>query len=193
MNQAALRLDRLESLLDVVGQDAPAPGKELIPVAGAGLRLLFSRDGADLRKRRLLMTLIRDDRLHTDDVRALVGLLGRTFGPGRLAGGPAAAPQPPGGSVIQQPKTLMELKITTVSGQISSSCSRRRCLRIFASPSGISSSLPVTPSDEDHQDEGQQGDHVGDHIHLIQKGEIGKIGEFVAVGLLQEHQGSTAR
>ena len=81
-----LRLDRLESLLDVVGQDAPAPGKELIPVAGAGLRLLFSRDGADLRKR-LLMTLIRDDRLHTDDVRALVGLLGRTFGPRRLAGG----------------------------------------------------------------------------------------------------------
>ena len=81
-----LRLDRLESLLDVVGQDAPAPGKELIPVAGAGLRLLLSRDGADLR-RRLLMTLIRDDRLHTDDVRALVALLGRTFGPGRLAGG----------------------------------------------------------------------------------------------------------
>ena len=81
-----LRLDRLESLLDVVGQDAPAPGKELIPVAGAGLRLLLSRDGADLRKR-LLMMLIRDDRLHTDDVRALVSLLGRTFGPGRLAGG----------------------------------------------------------------------------------------------------------
>ena len=79
------RADR-EVCLAVVGQDAPAPGKELIPVAGAGLRLLFSRDGADLR-RRLLMTLIRDDRLHTDDVRALVGLLGRTFGPGRLAGG----------------------------------------------------------------------------------------------------------
>ena len=33
------------------------------------------------------MTLIRDDRLHTDDVRALVGLLGRTFGPRRLAVG----------------------------------------------------------------------------------------------------------
>ena len=64
----------------------PLLGKELIPVAGAGLRLLLSRDGSDLRKR-LLMTLIRDDRLHTDDVRALVGLLGRTFGPGRLAGG----------------------------------------------------------------------------------------------------------
>ena len=81
-----LRLDRLESLLAVVGQDAPAPGRELLPVAGAGLRLLLSRDGADLRKR-LLLTLIRDDRLHTEDVRELAGLLGRTFGPARLAGG----------------------------------------------------------------------------------------------------------
>ena len=52
----------------------------------ADLGVIVRRDGADLRKR-LLMTLIRDDRLHTDDVRALVGLLGRTFGPGRLAGG----------------------------------------------------------------------------------------------------------
>ena len=81
-----LRLDRLENLLAVVGQDAPAPGRELLPVAGAGLRLLLSRNGADLRKR-LLLTLIRDDRLHTDDVRALLGLLGRTFGPRRIAGG----------------------------------------------------------------------------------------------------------
>ena len=81
-----LSLDRLESLLAVVGQDAPAPGKELLPVAGAGLRLLLSRDGADLRKR-LLLTLIRDDRLHTDDVRALMGLMARTFGPARIAGG----------------------------------------------------------------------------------------------------------
>ena len=81
-----LRLDRLENLLAVVGQDAPAPGRELLPVAGAGLRLLVSRNGADLRKR-LLMTLIRDNRLHTDDVRALFGLIGRTFGPGRIAGG----------------------------------------------------------------------------------------------------------
>ena len=50
------------------------------------MRLLVSRNGADLRKR-LLMTLIRDNRLHTDDVRALFGLIGRTFGPGRIAGG----------------------------------------------------------------------------------------------------------
>ena len=80
------RLDRLESLLAVIGQDTPAPGKDLLPVAGAGLKLLLSRDGADLRKR-LLLTLIRDDRLHIEDVRALAALLRRTFGPARIAGG----------------------------------------------------------------------------------------------------------
>ena len=84
--EGRLRLDRLESLLDVVGQDAPTPGRDLLPVAGAGLRLLFSSDGAALR-RRLLLTLIRDDRLHTDDVRALFALMGRTFGPSRIASG----------------------------------------------------------------------------------------------------------
>ena len=79
-----LRLERLESLLEVVGSDAPNPGAELIPVAGAGLRLLLSKDGADLR-RRMLLTLVRDDRLSTEDIRSLTSLLGRTFNPRRMA------------------------------------------------------------------------------------------------------------
>ena len=81
-----LRTDRLENLLDVIGQDQAAPTAALLPVAGAGLRLLLSRDGSDLRSR-LLMTLIRDDRLHVDDLRALLSLVGRRFDPARLAGG----------------------------------------------------------------------------------------------------------
>ena len=81
-----LRLERLESLLEVIGTDAPAPGAELIPVASAGLRLLLSKDGADLR-RRLLLTLVRDDRLSTEDIKSLSSLLGRTFNPSRIAGG----------------------------------------------------------------------------------------------------------
>ena len=55
-------------------------------MAGAGLRLLLSRDGSDLRSR-LLMTLIHDDRLHVDDFKALLNLVGRRFDPARLAGG----------------------------------------------------------------------------------------------------------
>jgi hypothetical protein len=57
---------------------------DLIPVAGAGLRLLLGPEGASLRQR-LLLTLVRDDRLHTDDLQQLLGLLRRTFSPRRLA------------------------------------------------------------------------------------------------------------
>jgi len=81
-----LRIERLESLLNVVGEEATSPGLDLLPVAGAGLRLLFGRDGSDLRKR-LLLTLIKDDRLSTDDIGALMGLLRRTFSPRQVAGG----------------------------------------------------------------------------------------------------------
>lgn len=84
-SEGHLRLERLESLLQVVGSDAPTPGAEIIPVAGAGLRLLLSKDGADLR-RRMLLTLVRDDRLSTEDLRSLTSLLGRTFNPRRIAG-----------------------------------------------------------------------------------------------------------
>jgi len=58
-------------------------GADLLPVAGAGLKLLLGEEGRGLRQR-LLLTLVRDDRLNTDDLRGLVNLLGRTFGPQRL-------------------------------------------------------------------------------------------------------------
>jgi len=82
--EGRLQIERLENLLAVVENDG-AP-TDLIPVAGAGLRLLLGPEGASLRQR-LLLTLVRDDRLHTDDLQQLLGLLRRTFSPRRLAGG----------------------------------------------------------------------------------------------------------
>ena len=82
--QGQLRIERLESLLQVVGDSGTSPGLELIPVAGAGLKLLLGKDGSDLR-RRLLLTLIKDDRLSTSDLRALGSMLGRTFAPVKMA------------------------------------------------------------------------------------------------------------
>jgi predicted unusual protein kinase regulating ubiquinone biosynthesis (AarF/ABC1/UbiB family) len=79
-----LQIERLENLLAVVENDG-AP-TDLIPVAGAGLRLLLGPEGSSLRQR-LLLTLVRDDRLHTEDLQQLLGLLRRTFSPRRLAGG----------------------------------------------------------------------------------------------------------
>ncbi|WP_114991544.1 AarF/ABC1/UbiB kinase family protein [Synechococcus sp. UW179A] len=85
--QGSLRVERLESLLHVVGNysDGQSSG-ELLPVAGAGLRLLLSRDGGDLRQR-LLLTLIKDDRLNISDLRELTALMRKTFGPRQIAEG----------------------------------------------------------------------------------------------------------
>ena len=55
-------------------------------MAGAGLRLLLSRDGGDLRQR-LLLTLIKDDRLNLSDLKQLTALMRKTFGPRQIAEG----------------------------------------------------------------------------------------------------------
>ena len=81
--EGRLQLQRLESLLTVVQADEGA-GADLVPVAGAGLKLLLGEEGRSLRQR-LLLTLVRDDRLNTEDLRGLMALLGRTFGPRQLA------------------------------------------------------------------------------------------------------------
>jgi predicted unusual protein kinase regulating ubiquinone biosynthesis (AarF/ABC1/UbiB family) len=81
--EGRLQLQRLESLLAVVQADEGA-GADLVPVAGAGLKLLLGEEGRSLRQR-LLLTLVRDDRLNTEDLRGLLALLGRTFGPRQFA------------------------------------------------------------------------------------------------------------
>ena len=82
--QGRLRLERLENLLAVVESDGPAV--DLLPVARDGLRLLLGQEGGSLRQR-LLLSLVANDRLHTDDLQALLALVRRTFSPRRLAGG----------------------------------------------------------------------------------------------------------
>ena len=83
-SQGRLQLERLENLLAVVENDSTSP--DLLPVAGAGLKLLLGPEGSSLRQR-LLLTLVQGDRLHTDDLRALMGLMGRTFSPRKLVSG----------------------------------------------------------------------------------------------------------
>ena len=78
-----LQIDRLENLLAVV--ESEGPSTDLLPVAGAGLKLLLGPGGSSLRQR-LLLTLVRDNRINTDDLRDLIDLMGRNFNPGRLAG-----------------------------------------------------------------------------------------------------------
>ena len=80
-----LRLERLSNLLSVVESDLPG-GEALFPVARDGLRLLFGPDGNSLRQR-FLLSLVAENQLHTDDLRALISLLGQHFSLGKIAAG----------------------------------------------------------------------------------------------------------
>jgi predicted unusual protein kinase regulating ubiquinone biosynthesis (AarF/ABC1/UbiB family) len=79
-----LRVERLENLLAVVENGNTAT--DLLPVARDGLRLLLGKEGTSLRQR-LLLSLVSHDRLHTDDLQALLGLMRRTFSARKLATG----------------------------------------------------------------------------------------------------------
>jgi len=82
--EGRLRLERLDSLLRVAR--GSRDGQDVLPLAGSGLRLLFTADGQMLRQR-LLQTLVRDDRLQTQDFVGLLNLLQRHFGAADVAKG----------------------------------------------------------------------------------------------------------
>lgn len=83
--EGRLRLERLDSLLRVA-RGSGGDGQDVLPLAGSGLRLLFTADGRMLRQR-LLQTLVRDDRLQTQDFVGLLNLLQRHFGAADVAKG----------------------------------------------------------------------------------------------------------
>jgi predicted unusual protein kinase regulating ubiquinone biosynthesis (AarF/ABC1/UbiB family) len=80
-----LRLERLSNLLSVVESDLPG-GQDLLPVARDGLRLLLGPDGSTIRQR-FLLSLVAENQLHADDLRALLSLIGQHFSLTKLATG----------------------------------------------------------------------------------------------------------
>ena len=81
-----IRVERIENLFDVLVQDSSTPAKELIPVAGAGLKLLTSARGYLIRKN-LLMSIIKDERIDINDMKQLIKLIRKTFNPLRIVSG----------------------------------------------------------------------------------------------------------
>ncbi len=82
-----LNIERLENLFNVISKDtSSSSNSELMPVAGASLKLLISNNGSELRKN-LLMTLIKDEKLNTKDLKELIKLIRRVFRPSHLVHG----------------------------------------------------------------------------------------------------------
>ena len=67
------------------------------------LKLLLGQEGRSIRER-LLLTLVRDDRLNTDDMRSLMELVGRTFAPAADRGADGPAP----GQSVAGPQQLSD-------------------------------------------------------------------------------------
>tara|TARA_Y100001968_G_scaffold333438_2_gene396264 strand:+ start:449 stop:2095 length:1647 start_codon:yes stop_codon:yes gene_type:complete len=77
-NENKIRVDRVENLLDVLIEDSSSPSKELIPVAQAAMKLLISKKG-ELIRRNLLMSLIKDDKINTKDIKKLILIIKEKF------------------------------------------------------------------------------------------------------------------
>ncbi len=71
---------RLENMISIARSDRQF---DILPTAQLGLQFLLSEEGSFLR-RQLLLALIEDDRLHTDEVRSLWNLVQADLKPGRL-------------------------------------------------------------------------------------------------------------
>ncbi len=71
---------RLENLIEIAKSDQSF---DLVPTATMGLQYLFSSDG-DLLRRRLIMAITEDDRLHFSEVQKLWQLIAADFEPAKL-------------------------------------------------------------------------------------------------------------
>ncbi|MBE9176739.1 AarF/ABC1/UbiB kinase family protein [Synechocystis salina LEGE 06155] len=71
---------RLENMLSIARSDTKF---DLLPTAQLGLQFLFSEEGLYLR-RQILLALTEDDRLHTDEVQRIWGLVKDDFKPQEL-------------------------------------------------------------------------------------------------------------
>ena len=71
---------RLENMLSIARSDEQF---DLLPTAQLGLQFLFSEEGLYLR-RQILLALTEDDRLHTDEVKRIWGLVKDDFKPQEL-------------------------------------------------------------------------------------------------------------
>ena len=83
-NEGRIQIDKLESLLNTLFKDTENINADLIPVANAGLKLIVSDKGSEVRKN-LLLSLVKDDRLEFKDAEKLLILVRDAFSPLKLA------------------------------------------------------------------------------------------------------------
>ena len=79
-----IRIERIENLLEVLTEGSEQPASELLPVATAGIKLILTSKGKSIRKN-LLMSIIKDDKLNTKELKELIKLLRKKFTPSGIS------------------------------------------------------------------------------------------------------------
>ncbi len=79
-----IQIEKVESLLNILFKDSENINPDLIPVANAGLKLIVSNKGSEVRKN-LLLSLIKDDKFELSEAKKLLSLIGDTFSPLNIA------------------------------------------------------------------------------------------------------------
>jgi len=79
-----IQIEKVESLLNILFRDSENINSDLIPVANAGLKLIVSKKGSEVRKN-LLLSLIKDEKLELTDAKKLLSLIRDTFSPLNIA------------------------------------------------------------------------------------------------------------
>ena len=79
-----IQVEKVESLFNILFKDSDNVNSDLIPVANAGLKLIVSNKGSEVRKN-LLLSLIKDEKLELTDAKKLLSLIRNTFRPFNIA------------------------------------------------------------------------------------------------------------
>ncbi len=79
-----IQIEKVESLLNILFKDSENINSDLIPVANAGLKLIVSNKGSEVRKN-LLLSLIKDDKFELSEAKKLLSLIRDTFSPLNIA------------------------------------------------------------------------------------------------------------
>ncbi len=83
-NKGRIQIEKVESLLNTLFKDSENINSDLIPVANAGLKLIVSKEGSEVRKN-FLLSLIKDDKIELSDAKKLLSLIRDTFSPLNIA------------------------------------------------------------------------------------------------------------
>ena len=83
-NEGRIRVERVENLFEVLVQDSQTQIRELIPISKACFSLIIGSRGSLIR-RNLIMSVIKDNKIYTKDLKELIKLVLKTFNPQKIA------------------------------------------------------------------------------------------------------------